>query len=246
MSVHVFRNEKIKQFNDSPTLFQHRQCVYENIQFFGCDFENCHLRRELEFERRTFVRNVGLVDCSWRRCSLGTAILQDVCVDTLKCNERSAIGMGWPLLHHVVIRGKVNKLSIAADPLVEAGPSADSTRMAYHRIRVDFYSSIDWALDISGAELAYARILGIPARLIRRDRESQAVITREKADIERWNKVWPSLDLVKQTDFITAIDRFVKSHDEDQVLVAGKLAKDFDLQLAAIKQLRNVGLVEPE
>jgi len=247
MSAKVFSDETFDGLNDTPGLFQRqRRQIFENLKFSNCDFQNCHLGRYLPTEQRTIVRNVEVVNCTWHRCSVGTAILQDVLVDTLHCKERHSIGLGAPLLQHVIIRGKVNKLTIEAAPLVDAGPAANKVRSAYDEIRSHFYSSIDWALDISHGEFLHVRILGIPSRLIRRDPRTQGVISRDRINREQWEELWPSLDIVKQTDLITAVDRFVKSDDLDYVLIAGKMATDFELQVSALDELRNVGIVQPD
>ena len=86
---------------------------------------------------------------------------------------------------------------------------------------------------------------GVPARLVRRDPESQVIVTREKAarkgwrrKLAPWNTWWPFV-----------IELFLESGDSDEVLVAhrsGRREKTFPRLVAGLEDLRRVGVAEPD
>jgi hypothetical protein len=85
-------------------------------------------------------------------------------------------------------------------------------------------------------------INGIPAKLIRRDPNTQMVVTRERALNQEWrsrvgteNKHWPF-----------AIDMFLATGEADRVLVAPLAGpkKQADKLLSELNELRDLGVVE--
>jgi hypothetical protein len=97
----------------------------------------------------------------------------------------------------------------------------------------NFYDRVAWALDISEGEFKELDIRGIPAHLIRRDPETQFVLTREKALQGRWRDLE-----FQETVWYTWIAHFLKSGDSAVVLIAPKRHRKF-LQL-----LRAAGVAE--
>lgn len=87
-----------------------------------------------------------------------------------------------------------------------------------------------------------ADIRGIPARLIRRDPETQAVVARQKAIEGGWREVnldgtwWQASIEFMATD----------SNDPDVVLVAPKRHPRFRDLLQGIQLLRKAGVAEPD
>ena len=119
-----------------------------------------------------------------------------------------------------------------------------SMQQPFDDYRTQFYNSIEWALDISEARFKEFELKGIPARLIRRDPESQVVITREKALQSGWkeqvsaeNDLWPFM-----------IELFLSSGEDDTVLVAplGAPKAKRDALLRGLSELRQLGVAEPE
>jgi len=113
---------------------------------------------------------------------------------------------------------------------------------AFDRANAEYYAGCDWALDISRAEFKEMDIRGIPAKLIRRDPETQVVVTRAKALEGKWR----TLDL-SDTWWATAIE-FLLDHkkENDIVLVAPKGHSQFEQFLAGLKLLREAGVAEPD
>lgn len=85
-------------------------------------------------------------------------------------------------------------------------------------------------------------LAGIPARLIRRDPETQAVVTRQAALSGEWRE----LEWVQETVLGLGIQQMLKRGDDDTVLVAERRARDFKQLLAGIQELRAAGVAEPD
>jgi hypothetical protein len=105
----------------------------------------------------------------------------------------------------------------------------------------EFYSSIDWALDISQAAFFEADLRGVPARLIRRDKETQVVVTREKA----LQGAWREIDL-DNTYWRTSLELFLRRGDDDVVLVAPRADATYKILLRGLMRLREAGVAEPD
>lgn len=135
------------------------------------------------------------------------------------------------------------KINALADPLFLDTPK----QKPFDDFRKSFYSSVDWALDISNARFKEFDMLGVPAGLVKRDPESQIVITRERAlevAVPGWesrlhpsNKLWPFM-----------VRLFLRDGDADTVFVAplGAHKAKRDQLLKGLKELRDIGLAEPD
>ncbi len=230
----VFENQTFERFfdRDSGALF----C---DLEFRRCVFGWCGLSITMNPRLRSTVRNVGVYQCESRDPGgLSAAIIEDVVVDGLKTV--------WPLktfgavFKHVVLRGKIGGIILNNDLARTENATPDRLR-AFELANAAYYASVDWALDISEGAFVSCDINGIPARLIRRDPETQVVITREKALEGRWRE----LDL-SDTYWPTAIEMMLHCGDADCVLVAPKRARDFRELLRGIQLLRRAGVAEPD
>jgi hypothetical protein len=164
--------------------------------------------------------------------------VEDVLVDGLKTSgEFSTWGA---VFKHVTLRSKVGDIMI--NPAVDPANITDKQQRAFDEANAAYYATVDWALDIREAEFTEVDIRGVPARLIRRDAETQVVIKREKALDGRWQQ----LGLEKTTYWPTAIDFFLERGEADTVLVAPKRARDFQKLLAGLQLLRQEKIAEPD
>src|SRR6185295_12409010 len=130
-----------------------------------------------EVEQRSTFRNVRLVKCAQRGCAIETAIIEDVLVDGLKTG--GLLQCWGAVFKHVILQGKIDRIMIS--PAVAAGLAAMQQQRAFDVANATYYSSVDWALDISRGEFEECEIQRVPAHLVRRDPETQVVITRERA-----------------------------------------------------------------
>ena len=213
--------------------------LFEDHLFKECVFNNCALSLTKSPQLRSTVRNVRILDCTSLSCDIGPAVFDNVIVAGLRTNDLLIV---WgALFKHVTLSGNCGKLKIN-----KAAHFVDRTaeiQEPFATARDSFYRNVDWALDISEARFQEFDMHGVPARLVRRDATSQAVVTREKAiqqdwrsRISRFNTYWPYV-----------IDMFLESGDSDIVLVAPKAKpKQEVMQLVdGLEDLRQAGVAEP-
>jgi hypothetical protein len=230
--MRTFENEEFTAFYDRGGN------VYEDLHFKKCTFVSSSISITEDPANRTTVRNVTLERCRVVGSAVDCAVVEDVLVDGLQTSD---LHQAWgALFKHVTLRGKIGRLMVT--PLV--GPDLRNTpvQAAFDEQREAYYETIDWALDISEAEAVELQLAGIPARLIRRDPETQAVITRQAALSGEWRE----LKLVQKTVLGLAINQMLKRGDDDIVLVAERRARDFKQVLAGIQELRAAGVAEPD
>ena len=142
-------------------------------------------------------------------------------------------------LRHVTVRGNVTGgLELLAARLVET----DAERAALLAVNRAYYAGVEWALDIWDARFTAVSFVrsDIPARLIRRDPETQVVVTRRTLLQSDWR------GLLGTAAVGLGIDRFMESGSEDTVLVASKRSQRFAQEMAVIERLRMEGLVDDD
>lgn len=230
--MRTFENEEFTTFHDRGGN------VYEDLYFKKCTFISSSVSITDDPANRTLVRNVTLERCRVVGSALDCAVVEDVLVDGLQTSD---LHQAWgALFKHVTLRGKIGRLMVT--PLV--GPRHRNTpvQAAFDEQREAYYRDVDWALDISEAEAVELELAGVPARLIRRDPETQAVVTRQAALSGEWRE----LEWVRKTALRVMIQQMLKRGDDDTVLVAERRARDFKKVLAGIEELRAAGVAEPD
>jgi hypothetical protein len=224
------------------SLFDDRgPSVFADLSFEDCTFTNCVLADTNSPDKRSHVRNVHLTDCKAVGCSIGPAVLEDVIVEGLSTSDLLIV---WgALFRHVTLRGRVGSIKINQYPDIDESNPALTKR--FDRDRQGFYDATDWALDISEAIAGSFDATGIPARLIRRDPVTQAVVRREnvrgnawRKKVAKWNTYW--------VDVIDVI--FEDNPPEDAVLVAPRAARKTRLQqlVDGLANLRDIGVADKD
>jgi hypothetical protein len=227
----VFENREFISFSDR------RGRTFSDLEFRRCRFEDSAISVNLNPRRRSIVRNVKLVQCEVRGCVVYAAILEDVVVDRLKTHQ---VLQTWAaVFKHVTLKGKIGRIMISS--AVAPGVAKPRDQRAFDGANAAYYSGVDWALDVSEAEFEECDIRGVPAHLIRRDPETQVVVTREKALPGGWRK----LDL-SGTHWATAIELFLERGYQDTVYVAPKRHPRYWALLDGLKKLRDAGVAEPD
>jgi len=230
--MRVFEGQEFRSFYD-----QDSGCIFSDIEFRKCRFVSSAISITRDPSLRSTVRNVRLKNCEMLGCTLYTAIVDDVVIDGLKTH---GLRQAWgAVFKHVTLKGKIGRLMIS--PLISPALATPQEQRTFDEANSDYYSEIDWALDIREAEVEELDIRRVPAKLIRRDPESQVVITRQKA----LEGTWRQLDL-KETYWASAIEGFLKEGDPDLVLVAGRRDRQFRHLVAGLKTLREAGVAEPD
>jgi hypothetical protein len=170
-----------------------------------------------------------------------SAIVEDTLIDGLETGFDGTFLLQsfGAVFKHVVLRGKIGEIMFEphAFPLEGDTPA----QLAFEQANEEYYRHVDWALDIREAEFRSCDIRRIPARLIRRDPESQVVVTRKKA----LEGSWRELDL-EETYWREAIYMFLQREDEDVVLVAAKQHRNYRAHVVGLQRLRDAGVAEPE
>lgn len=213
--------------------------VFSDIEFQRCYFEGCDLSITRDPALRSTIRKAKLLDCSQRGCGLHAAIVQDVVVDGF--NTKGQLFQVWgAVFNRVVLRGNIGRVMISS--VVDLMGERPEVQKAFDEANARYYKKVKWALDISEASFAELDIRsGIPARLIRRDPETQVVVTREKAMEGKWRKL-----PLKDGLWKTALYLFLEGNDPDTVLVAPKRSRNFQKYLADLKTLQSAGVAEPD
>jgi hypothetical protein len=230
--MRTFENAEFTAFHDRGGN------VYEGLHFKKCTFISSSVSITYDPANRTTVRDVTLERCQVVGSSLRCAVVEDVLVDGLKTSD---LHQAWgALFKHVTLRGKIGRLMVT--PLIGSRHLHTPEQKAFDEQREAYYETVDWALDISEAAAVELELAGIPARLIRRDPETQAVVTRQAALSGEWRR----LGRVQETALGVMIQQMLKRGDDDTVLVAERRARDFKQVLAGIQELRAAGVAEPD
>ena len=230
-STQVFERQEFHSFYDRDS-----GRIISDLEFRKCYFQGSAISVTRKPELRSTIRDVRLIQCEQRGCTLDTAIVEDVLVDGLKTN---GLFQTWgAVFKHVTMRGKIGRVMIS--PYVATAQATAQQQRAFDEANAAYYATVDWALDISEAEFEEIDIRRVSARLIRRDPATQVVVTRERAMEGRWRE----LDLDK-TDWAGWIDLFLKDGDPDVVLVAPKRHRKYQDALDGLKMLRDAGVAEP-
>jgi hypothetical protein len=232
MSMRFFENETFRRFYDRDS-----GAVFSDLEFHKCHFQSGAISIALDPKLRSTVRNIKAINCQVTSGSIQCAVVEDVTVDGLKTNR---LFQTWAaVFKHVVLKGKIGRVMFS--PAAAPGVANQDQQQAFDDANAAFYQRVDWALDISEAQFEECDIRNVPANLIRRDPETQVVVTRAKAAQGEWRK----LDLSK-TYWPVFLNGFLNDGDRDIILVAPKRSKRFPALLDGLKMLRDAGVAEPD
>jgi hypothetical protein len=214
----------------------------EDVELRRCSFVECQSPAQRSLEDRPTLRRVNLVRCHVTASDLGSVIAEDCTVDTIWFHR----GIWGPqqlrgcAFRHVVIRGNVTG-NLRFEPSfgwLGAQPRWPAAEDPMVRANAAYYAEVDWALDISEARFTGIDMqwCDVPARLIRRDPATQAVVTRDSATGRDWRAACGDSPLS------VAIERFLEFGLPDTVLVAERRNRHFERELAALERLRAIGV----
>lgn len=228
----VFEDQRFANLFDNDS-----GAVFSDMEFWRCHFLNCVISNTRVPSRRSAVRNVRVVDCTVDACSLGPALLEDAEIINLRAS-RTVRSQGLAF-KHVALCGRFGEMLLG--PLYRTPPETEEDVKAINQANIEYYRNVDWALDIRKLDCTDCDIRGVPAKLILRDPETQAVVRREKAADGRWQK----LDRTKVPWFYS-IGGMLQDGYDDCVLVAGKRSRNFKAELEGIRILRSEGIADPD
>lgn len=212
--------------------------THRDVRFDGCTFTSCSLGlSEHDLAKRPRVANAELRKCAVAACSVTATVFEDVLVDGLKT---SGLFQTWAaVFKHVTLTGRVDRVMFS--PFFHPGYPESKFQQVVARANADYYASVDWALDIREAEFLDFDCRGVPSRLVRRDPETQVMVTRERVlacgdAIRAGGPFWESILKL----FLSEPWR------SESVLVAPKRSPKRKELLAGLGQLRTHGVAEAD
>lgn len=212
--------------------------THRDVRFTGCIFQSCSLAlSEQDLSKRPRVVNAELRKCAVAACNVTATVFEDVLVEGLKT---SGPFQTWAaVFKHVTLRGRVDRVMF--NPFFHPGYPESKFQQVVARANADYYAAVDWALDIREAEFLDFDCRGLPSRLVRRDPQTQAVVTRERLlgcgdAIRAGGPLWESW-----------LKQFVQdAWYADEVLVAPKRSPKFKELITGLDGLRRNGVLEAD
>ncbi len=203
--------------------------VLQGFEAIDCQIDQVRLGTTGPEEEPVVVRDCRLERCHVRFASLWYVQFEDCLVEGMK-GAIPYLTYG-PMLKHVVVQG-------AIDSLYVLHPGRFDVDMQVILRRREFYAGVDWALDISRAQIGDCELSGVPGRLIRRDPATQVLVTRERVSAAPWQEVTEGVPQ------FFAIQGFLRSDMDSIVLVAAGPLRSQDLSV--FDRLRAAGIAEPD
>ena len=229
-------------FLDGP---RHGGQIFENLTLENCTFDSwAGLTPDWhnpDPSLRPTIRNVILRKTNAYNAYLEGAILEDITVDSTKAG-RSPLFLRGNVYNRVSLQGRIGHLEIRGKMFPPTQFSADTQEQiikTWDDANLAYYESVDWALDIRKASFGSLSISGVPTRLIKRNPENTAVITREHA----LNPIWRDLPYKWGACKVT-ISWFLDDGYDDVLLIACLRSKRYQDDLEDIQMLRNAGVAE--
>jgi hypothetical protein len=209
--------------------------IHSDLVLTKCRFWGCGMSRSKSPELRTVVRRVHATRCETHRVVVGPAVFDEVVVDGLR--TRDLLQLWGCVFRHVTLTGRVGRIMVS--PSYAPLTATQAQQRALMEANQRFYADVDWALDISQVDADELELYGVPARLVRRDPETQVVVLRSKAQAGTWR----SLDL-DGTWWGVSLERLANGPVEDVVLAAPRRHRRFKQLVAGLQLLRASGVAE--
>lgn len=222
--MHTIEGQKFEMLADQELPHE-----ISNLVVSSCEFIACHFGETApDPSTRRSLLNLRIVNCKFtKNAGLGPVIARNIEVENTATG--GVLFVHGAALSHVRFRGRCGSLVIA-------GAAA-----AFAAANVEFYQSVDWALDVSAADFAQLEIYGVPADLVVRDSSTQVIVRREQVASTR--NVWGRQDY-RCGPWNSVLSTFLDAGYPDQVLVAPKRAKHFDLWREGLDRLVSDGIAE--
>jgi hypothetical protein len=190
---------------------------------------------------RPTIRNVSLKNTTAYACGVEGAILEDIVVDSTKAGKAPVFLRG-NVYKHVVLKGRLGPIEIRGKVFPPSHwPIEDQQRLiaVWDKANAEYYTGVDWALDITNASFGSFSISGVPSRLIRRDPENTAVVTLERAKAGTWRNL-----ALKRGLFFVVINMLLDDGYPDALLIACPRSTRFSEDLEDLELLRRQGIAE--
>jgi len=213
--------------------------VYADYEFDPCTFSWPPFAFPRHPRDRPVVRRATLINCDLHGQRVNAFIAEECLIENLK--TQALLWIHGAIFNHVVLRGAFGRLMFT-EWFVGGGDEETEKRKAiFARADEAYYEHVDWALDIREAEFHECEFRYVPGHLVRRDPETQGLIWRDKLLQHDWNRADFPL-----SGWGVDLDLFIESKLSSVVIVAGKRHPKFKRQLEELKELRELGVVEPD
>ncbi len=222
--------------------------TFSGFSFVDCHFQSCLIYCEFaELERRTRVTNIEARSCSHAGCGLKGGIVEDVLVENFKTAKM--FDTRGTVFKHVTFKGKNGRLMFSDLFDLPFKGKTTSLQRTFEKANAEYYSTVDWALDIKEAEFDDFDCRGVPSRLVRRNPETQMMLTKErvlanKDTIGVGGEHWEGMIKLFLDDSLG----FASPAGDAIYVVPRKPPRGFDRQslVAGIEALRRAGVAEPD
>ncbi|MFA6117723.1 MAG: hypothetical protein WC729_27290 [Sphingomonas sp.] len=205
----------------------------------NCAFNQCFTRSVSRGWNR--FSDIHLDNVSHWNCEVTGCVFDEVTLRHLKKAGSAPLFLNASVFRHVTLEGNISGLKVNRSELETLVQESD--RKWRDEQIVAFYSSVDWALDISKAKFPNgATFEAIPGDKVVRDRTTQALIRREALSATNWR----ALDY-GQTAIDIAISWFETGSLFDAVVVVPRSSSKYrQADIAVIEMLRRQGVAEPD
>ena len=205
--------------------------TFSDYELRDCLFENCTISSVVNPNRRSTIRRVAIFGGKASGVSIHPAILEDIWVEDLETMD--PVRIRGAVFKRVTLTGRVGSIEIG--PKV---PKIDPSRqVGFDQANAMYYRYAPWALDISEAQAVSLRIHGVPSALVRRDPETQAVLTAVGAIRGDWHRV------AMPEEWIAAFDETAAARGPETILACPKASSEFGRYFSALEELRSRGVV---
>ena len=222
--------------------------TFTELSFVDCRFQSSTIVCEIaELSRRTRVNDIEFHNCSHAGCAIMGGIVEDVLIENFKTAKMFHT---WgTVFKHVTFKGKIGRVMLSDLFELPFKGKTTSLQRAFEQANAEYYSTVDWALDIREAEFDDFDCRGVPSRLVRRNPETQMMLTRERVLAHRdaigmGGRYWEGL--IKLLLDKSPYD----SHDDAVYIVPRQGAPyhgpDRSSLIAGIAALRKAGVAEPD
>jgi hypothetical protein len=189
--------------------------------------------------KRCTVRRVRMTRCKARYPLVGPAIFEDVTIDRLEIVD--PLFLRGAAFKHVTLKGNIGTIQMHCEASSMPVKRIDQAVM---KANLQYYKSVDWALDIREVRAKGLSIRSVPVDLVRYDPEHQAVVRLEVIH-ERWDEIkkacagsvfaYPMRDLREEP------------YCDGVVLCVSLRAKKDKVaeQMATLKRLQKLGIADP-
>ena len=232
----MFSEIKNTRFFMERSLDKHTPISIENKTVSHCVFDNCSIGTRDNAANISRFKNIRLSDCEILNCMVGPAVFEDIEIRNLKTGDIAVFNT--PLLKRVRLEGKIGKLKITNTGF----DLSQNLSREMLRFKTEFYENVDWALDISRAEFLDFYCLGVPAHLIKTNKENQFIAKRSRileSDIL-------DSDFADRHPIADVMLQFLIDSGESETVLAAPMAKakkQRDAVLAGLLELKERGIL---